>query len=105
VDDWPAAKKTFQYLPYDGRSDPEKARFNRLLDRLGYSRSGVDADHVWDISLRGLEYDRFDNLWPASNQDQQRAGVLHHNQIRNYEATIGNINGLWFVITRTRDPF
>ncbi len=104
VADWPAVRRTFQFTPYDSRSEPEKERFSRLVDRLGYSRSGLDIDHVWDINLRGLEYDRFDNLWPASNQEQQLAGVRHNNQIRNYRSTIGNINGLHFVIVEFRHP-
>lgn len=104
VADWPAVNRTFEYFPYDERRTPEQIRFNGLLDRLGYSRSGVDAEHVWDVNLRGLEYDRFDNLWPASNQEQQLAGVRHYHQIRNYERTIGNIAGRWFKIVRVRHP-
>jgi hypothetical protein len=104
VADWPAQNKTFEYFPYDVRHTPEQRRFNTLLDRLGYSRSGVDAEHVWDVNLRGLEYDRFDNLWPASNQEQRLAGTRHDHQIRNYENTIGNINGRWFKIVRVRHP-
>jgi hypothetical protein len=104
VADWPAARRTFEFFPYDQRQTPEQARFNRLLDTLGYDRSGTDAEHVWDVNLRGLEFDRFDNLWPASNQEQQLAGTRHHNQIRNYEDTLGNIAGHWFVIARIRHP-
>jgi hypothetical protein len=106
VDDWPAVHSTFQYIPYNQRQEPEKERFRRLVDRLGYNRSGFDIDHVWDIALRDIEYDRFDNLWPASNQEQQLAGVRHRNQIRNYEQQPGlaNLNGRWFEIVRFRHP-
>ena len=104
VADWPAARRTFEFFPYDARNTPEQARFNRLLDALGYDRSGTDAEHVWDVGLRGLDFDRFDNLWPASNQEQQLAGGRHHNQIRNYRATLGNLAGRWFVISRIRHP-
>jgi hypothetical protein len=104
VADWPAVRRTFEYFPYDSRSEPEKNRFLQLVDDLGYNRSGLDIDHVWDIGLRGLEYDRFDNLWPASNQEQQLAGVRHNIQIRNYRSTLGNINGRWFVIVEFRHP-
>ncbi|PSR15932.1 hypothetical protein C8255_20535 [filamentous cyanobacterium CCP3] len=105
VADWPAQRKKFEYMPYDERREPEKNRFNSLLDRLGFSRAGLDGDHVWDIKLRGLEYDRFDNLWPASNQDQRLSGTRHDIQIRNYERTLGNINGRWFVISRVLPPY
>jgi hypothetical protein len=104
VADWPAVDRTFQYLPYDVRRDPEKQRFNRLVDALGFSRSGFDADHVWELNLQGPDADRFDNLWPASNQEQQLAGSLHRIQIRRYEDTLGNVNGRWFVIVRVRHP-
>jgi hypothetical protein len=104
VIDWPAVGHDFQYMPYDSRSDPEKERFKRLVDALGYSRAGLDIDHVWELNLRGLEYDRFDNLWPASNQEQQLAGSRHRIQIRDYEDRLGNVNGRWFVITRVRHP-
>ncbi|SFG14263.1 DUF4157 domain-containing protein [Neptunomonas qingdaonensis] len=104
VDDWPAVSHEFQYTPYDSRSDPEKERFKRLVDALGYSRAGLDIDHVWELNLRGQEYDRFDNLWPASNQEQQLAGSRHRIQISNYESRLGNVNGRWFVITRVRHP-
>lgn len=104
VDDWPAASHEFQYTPYDSRSDPEKERFKRLVDALGYSRAGLDIDHVWELNLRGQEFDRFDNLWPASNQEQQLAGSRHKIQISSYESRLGNVNGRWFVITRVRHP-
>jgi len=104
VADWPAARRTFQLTPYDSRIAPEQSRFNRLLDRLGYDRSGTDAEHVWDLNLRGVEFDRFDNLWPASNQEQQLAGTRHTNQMRNYRATIPDLNGRWFIISRMRHP-
>ncbi|MGY8871588.1 MAG: eCIS core domain-containing protein [Pseudomonadales bacterium] len=104
VIDWPAVGHDFQYMPYDSRTDPEKERFKRLVDALGFSRAGLDIDHVWELNLRGLEYDRFDNLWPASNQEQQLAGSRHRIQVRNYEDRLGNVNGRWFVITRVRHP-
>jgi hypothetical protein len=113
VADWPSVGRTFQFLPYDERDTPEQGRFNRLLDRLGADRSGVDAEHVWDVNLRGLEYDRFDNLWPASNQDQQLAGGQHERQIANYRDTIdredpedsaGPLEGRWLEIIRVRHP-
>jgi hypothetical protein len=104
VADWPAVDRTFQYLPYNERRDPEKRRFNRLLDALGFSRSGFDADHVWELNLEGQDADRFDNLWPASNQEQQLAGSLHRIQIREYEGRLGNVNGRWFIIVRVRHP-
>jgi hypothetical protein len=104
VASWPAVRRRFQYLPYDEREEPEKERFARLVDRLGYSRTGLDIDHVWDIGLRGIEYDRFDNLWPASNQEQQLAGGRHFRQIDNYRSTVGNINGRYFEIVDIRHP-
>ncbi|TVR78168.1 MAG: DUF4157 domain-containing protein [Rhodospirillales bacterium] len=104
VADWPSVRRRFEFFPYDSRSEPEKNRFNRLIDRLGFDRTGFDADHVWDIKLRGLDYDRFDNLWPASNQEQRLAGVRHNNQIQNYRATLDNIEGRWFEIVRVRHP-
>jgi hypothetical protein len=106
IEDWPVHDtNTFMFLPYTSRRTPEQRRFNRVLDRLGYNRSGFDAEHVWDVKLRGLSFDRFTNLWPASNQEQQLAGVLHDQQISNYRSTIvGNINGRWFRITRVRYP-
>jgi hypothetical protein len=77
-----------------------------LLDRLGYARSGVDAEHVWDVNLLGLDYDRFDNLWPASNQEQQLAGGQHERQMQNYRAnaTLDPLEGRHFVIIRVRHP-
>ncbi len=51
-------------------------------------RIDVDAEHVWDLKLLGLKYYRFDNLWPASNQEQQLAGGQHERQIRNYREVI-----------------
>ena len=66
VSDWPAVGRTFQFIPYDARVTPKQGEFNRLLDRLGTDRTGFDAEHVWDVYLRGLTYDRFSNLWPAS---------------------------------------
>ena len=106
VADWPAVRRTFQFTPYGQRETPEQGRFNRLLDRLGYARSGVDAEHVWDVNLLGLDYDRFDNLWPASNQDQQLAGGQHERQIANYRANtaLEPLEGRHFVITRVRHP-
>jgi len=104
VADWPAVGHTFQFTPYDSRQEPEKVRFNNLLTRLGFDRSGFDGDHVWDIYLRGVEYDRFDNLWPASNQEQRLAGSQHERQIRAYRANFGNIEGRHFVISRARHP-
>jgi hypothetical protein len=108
VADWPDVGKTFQYTPYSVRKTPEQERFNRLLDRLGYVRSGVDAEHVWDVGLLGLEYDRFDNLWPASNQEQQLAGGQHDRQIANYRSTMTDprlpVEGRHFVIIRVRHP-
>lgn len=104
VADWPSVRRTFQFMPYDSRRTPEQARFNRVLDVLGYDRTGTDAEHVWDIYLLGLEYDRFDNLWPASNQEQQLAGTRHRNQIRTYESSLGNVAGRWFRIVRVRHP-
>ena len=104
VANWPSIGRTFQYIPYDVRETPEQARFNRILDALGFNRSGFDAEHVWDVKLRGLEYDRLNNLWPASNQEQQLAGVQHANQIRAYESQLGNVNGRWFRIVAVRHP-
>ncbi|MFN0098550.1 MAG: DUF4157 domain-containing protein [Gemmatimonadaceae bacterium] len=104
VADWPSVGRTFQFVPYDARRTPEQARFNRLLDTLGYDRSGTDAEHVWDVYLLGLDYDRFDNLWPASNQDQQLAGTRHRNQIRAYEMRLGTVAGRWFRLVRVRHP-
>jgi hypothetical protein len=106
VADWPAPDDTFQFMPYTARVTPEQRRFNSVLDKLGFSRAGFDAEHAWDVYLRGLEYDRFDNLWPASNQEQQLAGGQHERQISNYRATIrgGNINGRWFRIENIRHP-
>jgi hypothetical protein len=104
VADWPSVGRTFQYYPYDARRTPEQARFNRVLDALGFSRAGLDAEHVWDVKLVGLAYDRFDNLWPASNQEQQLAGAQHSNQIRTYENQFGNVNGRYFEIVRVRGP-
>ena len=104
VADWPSVGRTFQYYPYDARRTPEQARFNRVLDALGFSRGGLDAEHVWDVKLVGLAYDRFDNLWPASNQEQQLAGVQHSNQIRAYENQFGNVAGRYFQIVRVRGP-
>ncbi|HVQ07034.1 MAG TPA: DUF4157 domain-containing protein [Allosphingosinicella sp.] len=103
VADWPDFGSTFQFTPYDVRITPTQRTFNTLLDRLGFNRSGFDAEHVWDVGLRGIKWDRFDNLWPASSQEQQLAGVQHDQQIDNYRATIGgNINGRWFRIDRIR---
>lgn len=103
VADWPDFGSTFQFTPYDVRITPTQRTFNSLLDRLGFNRSGFDAEHVWDVGLRGIKWDRFDNLWPASSQEQQLAGVQHDQQIDNYRATIGgNINGRWFRIDRIR---
>lgn len=104
VADWPSVRRTFQYMPYDSRSDPEKERFKRLVDVLGFNRAGFDADHIWELGLQGAEYDRFDNLWPGSNQEQQLAGARHFRQMQNYQNTLGNINGRWFVISRIRHP-
>jgi hypothetical protein len=63
---------------------------------------------VWDVYLLGLDYDRFDNLWPASNQDQQLAGGQHERQISRYRDTIdtraGPLEGRWFEIVRFRHP-
>ncbi|HEY4114162.1 MAG TPA: DUF4157 domain-containing protein [Rhizomicrobium sp.] len=108
VADWPSARRTFQFMPYNARVTPEQRHFNTVLDELGYPRRqrGVDAEHVWDVALRGLEFDRFDNLWPASNQEQQLAGVRHHNQMQQIAGTLpgGSANGRWFVIARVRHP-
>ncbi len=104
VADWPAVGRTFEFHPYDSRRDPEKRRFNALLTRLGFDRSGTDGEHIWDIYLRGLEWDRFDNLWPASNQEQQLAGGQHERQIRDYRRTFSNLEGRHFVISRVRHP-
>jgi hypothetical protein len=106
VSDWPAVGKTFRYTPYDpgDRKTPEQGRFNRMLDTLGYNRSGLDAEHVWDVKLRGLEYDRFSNLWPASNQDQQLAGSQHQRQIASYEQTLPRVPGRLFRIVRVVHP-
>ena len=113
VADWPSVGRTLQFLPYDERDTPEQGRFNRLLDCLGADHSGVDAEHVWDVNLRGLEYDRFDNLWPARNQDQHLAGGQHERQIANYRDTIdredpedsaGLLEGRWLEIIRVRHP-
>lgn len=104
VADWPSVNRTFQYMPYDSRSDPEKERFKRLVDALGFDRSGFDADHIWELGLQGAEFDRFDNLWPGSNQEQQLAGSRHFQQMANYQNTLENINGRWFVISRILHP-
>ena len=104
VSDWPSVGRTFQYMPYAARVTPEQGRFNRVLDALGYSRSGLDAEHVWDVALLGLGYDRFSNLWPASNQDQQLAGSQHEQQMAAYRNTIGNIGGRYFRIVNVRHP-
>jgi hypothetical protein len=104
VADWPAVGHTFQFTPYDARKEPEKVRFNRLLTQLGFNRSGFDGDHVWELYLRGLEYDRFDNLWPASNQEQQLAGGHHERQIRAYRNTFSDLEGRYLIISRVRHP-
>jgi hypothetical protein len=104
VANWPAVGRTFQFIPYSSRVTPEQARFNGVLDTVGFDRAGFDAEHVWDVYLRGLEFDRFTNLWPASNQEQQLAGTRHRNQILQYEARFGNVNGRWFRIVAFRHP-
>jgi hypothetical protein len=105
VADWPLETRHFQFMR-GARRDREKNRFNALLDRLGYHRAdwGTDADHVWDLYLQGGDWDRFDNLWPASDQEQRLAGSRHERQIRNYEQTLGNVNGRHFRIVRERHP-
>ena len=104
VSDWPAVGRTFQFIPYGERVTPEQTRFNRLLRSVGFDRSGFDAEHVWDVYLRGLSFDRFSNLWPASNQEQQLAGPLHRNQIEAHRVRLGNVNGRWFRIVRVSHP-
>lgn len=104
ISNWPAVGRTFQFIPYDARVTPEQARFNDVMDTVGFDRSGFDAEHVWDVYLRGLEFDRFTNLWPASNQEQQLAGTRHRNQIVAYQAQYGNVNGRWFEIVEFRHP-
>lgn len=102
---WPKLCDSFQFIPYDERgTTPNQRRFNTVLDALGFDRSGFDAEHVWDVYLRGLDYDRFNNLWPASNQEQQLAGTRHRNQIVDYQATLGNLVGRWFRIVEFRHP-
>jgi hypothetical protein len=110
VADWPEERRTFDYLPYDSgtRNTPEQRHFNTVLDEMGYPRRerGVDAEHVWDVKLRGLGFDRFDNLWPARDQAQRLAGVRHSIQMRQIASTLpgGSANGRWLVIARVRDP-
>ena len=96
---WPYVGKTFQYVP-EARVEVEKDRLRELLTRLGYDRSGVDVDHVHELQFGGD--DSFDNCWPADNSGNRSAGRRHQAQLANYEATLGNIAGRWFIISRIR---
>lgn len=100
-DNWPYEGKTFDYIP-GSRADREKERMRRLLDRLGYDRSGTDVDHVHELQFGGAEYDRFDNLWPADNSGNRSAGGRHDRQLREYEGRLGSLAGRWFTIARIR---
>jgi hypothetical protein len=106
VSRWPELFSQFQYIPYDSgeRKTPKQSYFNDVMKRVGFDRAGLDAEHVWDVKLRGLEYDRLNNVWPASNKEQQLAGTLHMLQIREYESRLGNLAGRWLQITAIRHP-
>lgn len=86
VSDWPSSMSPpFKYRPYVGkRGDehmPNQAKFNRRLDSLGFDRTGNDAEHVWDVGLRGPDFDKFSNLWPAESGANQSAGGKHKSEI------------------------
>jgi hypothetical protein len=92
---WPFEGKAFRLIA-DDRKDTEKDRLKRLLDRLGYSRSGVQIDHVHEIQFGGK--DKFHNVWPMSSDANMSAGSRHKAQLDNYRRTLGNISGRWFQV-------
>jgi Domain of unknown function (DUF4157) len=97
-ENWPYARKKFQYVPHAGRREPEKNRLRRLLTRLGFDRSGTDVDHVHELQFGGD--DRFGNLWPADYITNRAAGTRHRDQLTHYRQQLTNINGRWFIIAR-----
>jgi hypothetical protein len=91
--------KLFQYVPeQDERSDPERARFLRTMDNLGFDRTGLQMDHVHELQFGG--FDTFTNIWPADSSMNMSAGGRHQAQVEAYRQRLGNLAGRWFVIVR-----
>jgi hypothetical protein len=67
---WPKTGKTFQLDPNE--RGPGADDFNAVLDRYGFDRSGLDADHVQDLQWSGP--DEFRNLWPMDRSANRSAG-------------------------------
>ena len=109
VADWPSpSSPAFLHRPLVGGRGaepmPNQSLFNRRLDSLGFDRTGLDAEHVWDVGLRGPDFDRLNNLWPADRDDQQIAGTRHGEQIQNLTRVYGPLAGKYLKIVRMRPP-
>jgi Domain of unknown function (DUF4157) len=66
---------------------PGVDRFQALLDRHGFDRTGYDIDHVQDLAWDG--YDDPDNLWPLDSSINQGAG----RKFRSMRITYSNTKG------------
>lgn len=86
-----------------GRSDSEKSRFNRLLERHGYDRSSgpTDGDHVVENQVSGP--DSFVNLWPLNSSENRSGGSrLSNTEVALPDGTrkkVRDLNGRYFKIT------
>lgn len=87
-----------------GRSDSEKNRFNRLLEKHGYDRSEepTDGDHVVENQVSGP--DSFANVWPLNSSENRGAGSkLNNTEVDLPDGTtkkVRNLNGRYFKIER-----
>lgn len=85
-----------------GRSDSEKNRFNRLLERHGYDHGEepTDGDHVVELQVSGP--DAFVNLWPLNSAINQAGGRELNNKLVTIEdgsqRRIRDLNGKFFRI-------
>ena len=106
VAEWPQLHNVFEYKKEE-RVQAEADAFKRLFrDNLGnhLGANNLDVEHVWDVGLRGATFDRFDNLSPAYNLEQQLAGTRHDNQIAEAEKVYGSVEGRFFKIVDFRHP-
>lgn len=100
---WPYIGKTFQ-LVRGRRLDRERDRFRNLVTYLGFSRAGLQIDHVHELQFGELHpgdaLDAFENLWPIDRSANASAGTRHRNQVRRYEQQLGSVQGRWFEIVK-----
>ena len=107
VAEWPKLNDVFE-LRKEPRAQKQADAFKRMFrDNFTYplSANGLDVEHVWDVGLRGAKFDRFDNLWPSYDLEQQLAGKRHERQIAKAEDVAGgSLENRFFKIVNFRHP-